>query len=257
MKIYIPTMGRSDKQVTYQSLSPNLRARTNLVVPHKERDLYAGYPHLVTPPSIKNIGDTRQWIYEYHHKARGERKFVMCDDDLTFAMRRKDDPTKFSTQITASQMDRIFYDLANLLDVHAFAGILPREGGNRVTKKYISNSRLIRVYAYKTDVLHQHRVKFNQCGTMDDFDVALQLLTKGESNGVLCYAVQNQGGSQAIGGAALYRTMDTHAKSAQTLKERHPDFVTLVTKKTKVSWGGGERTDVIIQWKKAYESGKR
>jgi len=50
--------------------------------------------------------------------------------------------------------------------------------------------------------------------------------------------------------------MEAQDRAARALKERFPDFVTLVKKKTKTAWEGQERTDVIIQWKKAYEWGR-
>ena len=43
-------------------------------------------------------------------------------------------------------------------------------------------------------------------------------------------------------------------RCAHELEVLHPDYVTVVDKTTKTSWGGGTRTDVRIAWKKAYES---
>jgi hypothetical protein len=44
--------------------------------------------------------------------------------------------------------------------------------------------------------------------------------------------------------------------SAKGLAELHPGFVKVVRKETKGAWGGGERVDVQIQWKKAWESSR-
>lgn len=44
------------------------------------------------------------------------------------------------------------------------------------------------------------------------------------------------------------------AAAAHQLHSLHPDFVKVVKKTTKGAWGGGERTDVTVAWKKAYES---
>ena len=43
-------------------------------------------------------------------------------------------------------------------------------------------------------------------------------------------------------------------RCSNELAALHPDFVKVVEKYTKTSWGGGIRTDVRIAWKKAYES---
>jgi len=38
------------------------------------------------------------------------------------------------------------------------------------------------------------------------------------------------------------------------LAELHPGLVKVVTKETKGAWGGGTRTDVVVQWKKALKA---
>jgi hypothetical protein len=91
---------------------------------------------------------------------------------------------------------------------------------------------------------------------MEDFHVSLSLLTKGLPNMSINWMVQNQNGSNLAGGCSSYRTPERHAESALALKRRFPDFVNVVTKKTKTAWGGQERIDVIIQWKKAIAHGQ-
>jgi hypothetical protein len=91
---------------------------------------------------------------------------------------------------------------------------------------------------------------------MEDFDVTLQLLTKGFSNFNISTIIQGQGSSNAAGGCSTYRDAQRQAEGAHGLAALHPEFVRVRTKKTNWSgWGSAERTDVTISWKKAYEKG--
>jgi hypothetical protein len=90
---------------------------------------------------------------------------------------------------------------------------------------------------------------------MEDFHVALSLLEAGYSNRIMNHYAHNQKGSGTAGGCSHFRTPELHAKNEHLLAALHPDVVKVVQKETKGAWGGGTRTDVNIQWKKAY--GKR
>lgn len=260
MRIYIPTRSRisTPMQKTWDSLPQKLRDKANMVVNYDERDCML--PNLlVAPKSVKNIGDVRTFIYEYHRKAYpADPYFCMLDDDLRFFMRREDDNEKFIAATDQQKID-IFRDIeSKLKEGYAQVSMLAREGANRITDRYLINYRPLRVYAYDARMIDAHGVQFDQCGTMDDFDVTLQLLEAGEENCVLAYCIHNQPGSNTPGGAACYRTLESHAESARTLKKRHPEFVTLVQKSTVSpgAWGAQERTDVRIAWKQAAKKGK-
>jgi hypothetical protein len=58
-------------------------------------------------------------------------------------------------------------------------------------------------------------------------------------------------GSSADGGCSTYRTPELQAQAARLLAELHAPYVKVVEKETKTAWGGGTRTDVMIQWKRA------
>ena len=64
-KIYIPTLGRSHNQITFDSMTPNAQAVTTLVVQPKEKHLYPKYPIVVLPDNDIGITATRKWIYDY------------------------------------------------------------------------------------------------------------------------------------------------------------------------------------------------
>jgi hypothetical protein len=260
MKIYIPTYGRAARQVTLKNLPPALRDRVSLVVQQREAHLYAGFKGQVEvkvlPGHIRTIGPTRDWIIQSHRVKKHGDALVMLDDDIKFDTRRKDDPTKFLTS-TEREVERLFRDLEVILQSYTHAGVLAREGGNRVTEEVIYCTRMMRVLAYNVREMQKEKIQFSRLKVMEDFDVTLSLLRRGHQNAILCNWVQGQGSSNAEGGCSHYRTLSLHAQSAVGLKKLHPEFVKLVQKKTKSAWGGEERTDVIVQWKRAYESSQR
>ena len=47
--IYIPTLGRSQNQITFDNMTENAQRVTRLVVQPKEKDLYPNYPIIVLP----------------------------------------------------------------------------------------------------------------------------------------------------------------------------------------------------------------
>ena len=85
-RIYIPTLGRVDKQITWESLPDFLKEITVLVVQPKEKDLHGDKPILVLPDNDIGICKTRKFIYEYAN-SRNQR-YGVFDDDLTFLKRR-------------------------------------------------------------------------------------------------------------------------------------------------------------------------
>lgn len=246
MEIFIPSLARPNRQETWENLPESLRERTRLLVDESELHAYKKYPCVALP--FRGIGKVRQWAIENAHE-----KVVMLDDDLRFAMRRTDEPTKFRPA-TSQEVAKVFEYLEQCLSSYAHASVATREGGNRDPSDYLYNTRLLRVLAYRADVLRMENISFDRLPVMEDFDVTLQLLRKGYANVVLNWAVQDQLGSNLSGGCSTYRSLEIQKEAAYKLRDLHSDFVTVVTKQTKTAWQGQERTDVRIQWKKAFES---
>jgi len=244
VNIYILSSGRAGKQVTWNSLPKSIQEKTKLVIPEGEEHHYANFPHMAIP--CKGIGPTRQFIIDFT-----EGKVIMLDDDLTFAIRRTDNPTKFNPA-TDKDVEYMFHNIEDLLNKYAHVGVAGREGGNRNTERFIHTNRMIRILAYDAAILRRLKVRFDALPVMEDFHTTLRLLRLGFDNIIVNSIVQNQYGSNAAGGCSQYRTPAMQEASAHLLKEHHPDFVKVVKKKTKTAWGWGERTDVIVQWKRAF-----
>lgn len=249
MDIYICTYGRHNNQVTWNQLPRDIQDRTKLVVQYREFEKYTNYPILILPDEIRTLPDTREYLKNLES---GHNKCVQLDDDLLFYTRRKDEPTKFQ-QATPDDMEALFYDIEMNLNKYAHVGVSGREGANRNVEDYLYVTRQMRVHGYNRKVLREWNVKHNRLQDVEDFDTTLQLLRAGFPNCVINYMVHNQsGGSAAPGGCSTYRTLETHDRDVRRLAELHPEYVTVVTKQTKTAWGGKERTDVRIKWKRAY-----
>jgi hypothetical protein len=253
MHIYIPSMRRPRLQYTLNELKHESPYPITLVIPEEEADDYRGVHDslLLVPPQVRGIAATRQYTME---QATDER-VLMMDDDLTFAVRRVDDPTRFR-EPAPGELASMLHEMETLLWRYAHVGIATREGGNRNTASLLTCTRAPRVIGYQRSIFFMEGVDFRNSTVMDDFEATLHLLTRGHPNAILNTHVQNQKGSGTAGGASAYRTLHMHAAAAEKLQSRYPAFVKTVRKTTKTAWGGATRTDVVIQWKKALKHGK-
>lgn len=255
MEIFIPTYGRHDKQHTFRHLPKSLQKKTTLVVQDREKHLYTGYRVLVLPKKIETISPARQYIMDYAVK-NGYSKLCMLDDDLRFDVRRMDDNGKFLVA-DEKQIEELFLEISRKLEDFAHVGVLAREGGNREVAEMRRCTRMMRVLAYQVDTFKDEKIKFDRLPLQEDFDVTLQFLRKGYPNLVLCKWVQGQGTSNADGGCSHFRTIEMHNQNVKKLAALHKGYVKIVEKETKGAWNGQPRLDVMVQWKKAYESSQR
>ena len=251
MFIYIHTSCRPDKQTTLRSFPSELIKRTRLVVQEKEKDRY--YPFkdniVILPKDIDKLSPTRQWILENAET----NKFVMMDDDLTFAYRKPQTGTQLH-KASSEDIINMFNAIELGLDKYIHVGISAREGNNRVELGTKTVTRMMRLLAYNKQKVLDTGARFDRIDTKQDFDMTLRLLCKGHENLVLYDFAHNQPGSNNTGGCSRYRNSEMMDRCSHELAELHPGFVKVVEKATKTSWGGGTRTDVRIAWKKAYES---
>ena len=82
--LYIPTMGRSDIQITYDKLPYKYQKKVVFVIPKDEwssmTKLYGDNQLLATSNDIKGIAATREFICRH----AGKTRFSMIDDDVVF-----------------------------------------------------------------------------------------------------------------------------------------------------------------------------
>ena len=251
MKIYIPTRGRADDQVTLSFFPESLRKEVVLVIDSDEEHLYKDKydcQFMVIPEDIKGIAKKRQYI----HKHTDDKKIVMLDDDLRFYIRKSDNDWHLR-YLEPNEYPALFGLLDVWLDDYAHVGVSAREGNNRVEKLAVENTRYMRVLGYNLDMFDG--IELGRVQVMEDFDINLQLLRQGKPSKISYYYAQGQKSSNAAGGCSEWRTIDVHNQGALTLQSLHPDFVKVVEKETKTAWGGQPRNDVNVQWKRAFNSG--
>ena len=82
-RIYIPSLGRHNNQITWDNMLPCVRDITLLVVQPHEQYLHGDKPILVLPEDKYGITKTRRWIYDH----AGDIEYGVFDDDLKFVDR--------------------------------------------------------------------------------------------------------------------------------------------------------------------------
>jgi hypothetical protein len=261
MRIYIPTLERSE-QITLGNLPESVQKDVVIVTDKKSTKAL----HLPTVKDItklnivvcpeRGIGKVRQWIIDNHDMKKHGKQLLMLDDDLSFAVRRMDDPTRF---LPADDNDvlQMLTAVENAASTYAHGGILSREGGNRILEPLKYNGRNLRALFYDVTVMRKEKIRFDVLPVMEDFSTALALLCAGYPSIAVCGWVQDQGMSNAPGGCSTYRSLSVQREGALGLQRLYPKFVKVVEKTTKTAWGGQTRTDVRIQWGKAYASSKK
>lgn len=243
MRIYIPTRGRVDRQVTLRSLPKTLLERTYLVAPKEEvKALKAIHPNvLVQPSNISNIAEKRHWILKQHE---GD-KLMMIDDDCAFYARGEKGLLK--EYATDKILVKLFKWVEKSLDAYAHVGISSRMGNNHVEEDLVKNTRMMHALAYHVPTLLEN-VKFKRVLVREDFDYTLQLLRKGYENVVRYDVCVAPGSYGAIGGCSDERTVELSDEQAEKLASLHPGLVKVVQKDYK----GVPRKEVIVYWKKAF-----
>lgn len=201
-----------------------------------------------TVPDEYRFSDIRQHILEYFP----QDPYHICIDDDMYIYRRAPGDTKLLTA-TPEDVLAMFEWIHTQLDVEGFAhgGVSGREGNNREPDQEVMNTRCMRLHFYNRNILMAEGLKFTDIAAKQDFHMTLSLLELGYPNVVNFEFAHNQVESNSPGGCSRYRDAKMLEEMAHRLKELHPDFVTVVDKETKGSFGGGVRKDVRIAWKKA------
>lgn len=262
MMLFVHSSGRSGKQTTLDFLRP-LKEDIILVVQKREARLYERWRSrvfeiLVLPENITTLSPTRQFILEFAHDAKLE-KICLLDDDLRFFKRKPPTAnTKANHSLlnaTPEEVVEMFALLERWLDLVVHCSLSAREGNDRVLKDWTEPGRAMRCLAYHVPTLMKIGARFDRIPAKQDMDMTLQLLRAGYVNRISWLFAQGQAAnSGAKGGCSVYRDKKMLTDCANKLAALHPGFVKVVEKKTKGSFGGGTRTDVVIYWKRAWES---
>lgn len=267
MRVYIPSRGRADQrifsgpagQMTYRNevfyvVSPDEAADYTRALVH-----YGVDAQLLCCDLQPDIARVREWC-GLHAASDGLDKFVLCDDDVGFLVRRSADDWRLRGA-EPDEVDEMLQWMSVALMVYDHVGVSAREGNNRSgeggTLELVEpNTRIMRVQGFRTESFL--KCEHGRVRVMEDFDIALQILGRGGSNAVSYWWGQGQRKTNDTGGCSEWRTHEVHEESARRLAELHPGLVTL-RKKSNIGDrdGFGTRTEVTIQWKEAARFGKQ
>ena len=251
MKIFVHSKGRASLKTGTLSWLQPVWKDVVIVCPATEVDLYRIHWPKVLIYQVPVTYDLPEVQNAIARRFVTDRKFVMMDDDLRFAYRP--DPAVPALLQAFEQIPYMMRQIEILLDAVAHVTICPRQGNNRVDAPitYVTAARS--VLAYRRDVLERHDVLFNRSPSKSDYDATLQLFRLGYRNACInIYTHDQVGGPTLAGGCTESRTESVHERASTRLSELHPGFVKVVVKQ-KPDWKF-PRHDVIVSWKKAYES---
>jgi hypothetical protein len=236
-----------------------LREQTTIVAPKKEifklsAQYVSGVPEYIPQPDPDmKIGDKRAWILEEFHR-RGEEKIIMLDDDLRFATRISETDWHLR-EIKGEELIPEFERIAERLSPETpHAGFGQRQGNNQLEEVgWKSPGKMCYALGYYLPVVIKECV-FRRIALREDMELALQLLVKGYPNAVYHTTVVDQRGYDKPGGTSFERTVEISNAEAHKLKELFPSYVSTVERAYKAST---PRVEVIVQWQKALEDGRR
>jgi hypothetical protein len=258
MQIIIPTKGRTNDQLTVNSLRGcGLIERTTLLAPGKEARTMQSYRSdwkvEAQPIDTWKIHEKRAWILQEWAR-RGHDKIIMLDDDLRFATRISKDDWHLK-EIIGQELEAEFDRLEEKLGPEfPHVGFGPRQGNNTLTEVgWRSPGKICYTLGYYLPVVLKE-CELGQIHLREDLELCLQLLLKGYPNAVLTETVVDQRGFDKPGGTSTERTVEHSNAEALKLAAMYPGYVSTVELKYKVSL---QRVEVIVQWMKALQDGQR
>lgn len=256
--IIIPTLGRMDKQVTYNNLPQKYKDITTFVVQSHEyaemRDRY-GSAVVSLPDNINRIAPTREWIFNEYRDAR----HMVFDDDLDFVVKEPNpgEGTKWlSRRFTEQDFDNAFGLIESWMDEGiVYGGFLPAWVIPDVKQWPVRECQRIMTNVFYDGPKVPRDIQWTRVPAAEDFDVNLQLLTRGFKNRISAKYMVTCSETNAEGGCSTWRTLEVHNESQRKLAELWPDFVAVREKEVPSGpWKGQVKLATTIQHKKAYES---
>jgi hypothetical protein len=254
MQIVIPTRGRTNQQLTLQSLPRELLKQTTVVCPKNEAvslyRLYNDVQIVVQPDANWTIARKRAWIMRTW-LAAGYDKILMFDDDLTFATRITEGDWHLR-EIQGEELGAEIQRLEQKLGpAFPHVGFGQRQGNNNVASGWQTPARMMYSLGYFLPIVI-NECELGRIETREDMDITLQLLRKGYPNAVWNTTVSDQK-YNAPGGATNERTIERSNADAYKLARLHRGYVRVAEK----AYTSMPRKEVVVQWQKALRDGQQ
>ena len=250
-KIYIPTLGRVDAQITYDGLSQKYKDIVTLVVTKSERPLHKrDCNYLVTEDNVGIANTRRQIMYD-----AGKINFAMIDDDATFFYRDRNYKEK-NLPSKESFTDKHFDDMFDTFDEWLSSGYIhcgcrlsdtfpfldsDYDDNNRISDAHFINGNILSTFIDDIDLTREY---------VEDFHFIFQYLSRGYKNRLsgryTIKPLRYQGGGCQLSG----RTVGMEKKIFKKLQSEYPEYIRL--KESKMNIGS---YSFVIKWKKMYKDG--
>jgi len=253
--VYIPTKSRKNLSLkTLEQILIYSDIKPIIVCPKEEAENFQRQydPNFVQIVNKKYLGQVWQHILE-NCPTQG---VIIIDDDLRFCIRYLG-IHDWLEQIKDKELIDMFKWINAQLDAGFVHGAISiRKGNHFVEEDFRDCTNAKDCLFFNRDVLLAENAKLDRLKTMQDFDITLQLLSKGYPNRVGYNWCCDQINPAAEGGTTLYRTPKVQKEAAYKLAEFWPNFVKVVKKKAKnkSSIYGNERYDVKIAWRKCWQN---
>lgn len=275
--ICIVTRGRVDEQFTLRNLSKDMRKLVTIIChPGELKQHKSNYGKQVLDiieygSDCQELGSVRDWVMNYY-KELDCKYVIFLDDNLSFGarysavnrkVRMSNKLLTVKNNFNEEEQDYIYVEMfswiVDQLDDYDYgvAGISCRQGNNRKTEREEENTRIFACWGISVEKFFSLKYRFKDNPSKEDFHIQLGFLTNGIKT--ICnnmFTFDKVKGANANGGCSIFRTFEYSNNSSRILKQYFPDFVT-ITEKDSNNWKGFEgrkRLEVIIRWKKAYES---
>lgn len=260
------------KQTTLGALPPDLQGEVVLVasLPQEAKQLKALYPknEVLCAKNVKHIGEKRHWIMQ---NLTGKIVF-MLDDDLAFFLRCPVQAREWDggawrlrpeyANINPNLIDRMYPTDKRLLaafkeldkkagSVQAI-GIGHRRHNDKQKESWSAPHRMMYALGIDPQTYKKLGAKFSDVQCREDFHVTLALLRKGICNYVSQeLLLEAYGAFSSTGGCSAERSIERSNEQCERLAALHPGFVKVVDR---AYTGSIPRKEVVVYWKKAYES---
>lgn len=253
LKIYIPTIGRIEKQLAVAAMPEKLRKDVYLVCPPEEvAPLQERWKVKTLACKAKGIAPTRDWILDHAVKAR-HQYIVQLDDDTTVQVRDKDYKIR---DATPKQYLEAFEWFERKLKKYAHASWMPRYFGYDTPGEEFEGGKNLSIVGFDVARVALTGARFQKgmprpC-VMEDLNMTFQLLLAGLPNVISLRYRGDHHTRNAPGGCDTWRDNARHTReSALRLCELYPGFGRV--KENKKTGG----LDFFGYWKKAYLAGQR
>ena len=237
-KIYIPTLGRHDNQITFNHLPQKWKNITVMVIQEKEKHLYDYDCEYHVVDNDIGIAKTRELIY----RLAGKKRYMIIDDDITFK-RRNRRYYGLESNMEKSKRDFIdsdYDDIIQSFEQKHDEGIIlcgtrleympPAQEassnvGGGVYNAYSIDGQIFSEFIDEIDFSYTS----NPHCTVEDILINMEILSRGYKIGKFDeFLYSTDFGSD--GGCSTFRTVDEVKGGLQMIKNRFPNYIETLDK---------------------------